>query len=103
MPLALVGAGNGFIRQPFLYAGFWYGLLGGLLALLLLQLCLLYLRGPLGRLLDSYGTGFDLSGPGVVAWAGLLLASGVLGLAGAWLSVGRHLRALRIGGSLGRR
>ena len=23
--LSLVGAGNGFIRQPFLYSGFWYG------------------------------------------------------------------------------
>jgi cell division transport system permease protein len=26
--LSLVGAGGSFIRQPFLYSGLWYGLLG---------------------------------------------------------------------------
>ena len=29
--LALVGAGKSFIRQPFLYSGFWYGIMGCLL------------------------------------------------------------------------
>ena len=29
----LIGASNAFVRRPFLYSGFWYGLSGGLLAL----------------------------------------------------------------------
>ena len=31
----LIGASNAFVRRPFLWTGFWYGLLGGLMALLL--------------------------------------------------------------------
>jgi cell division transport system permease protein len=34
----LVGATDGFIRRPFLYMGFWYGLFGGLIAWLLVNI-----------------------------------------------------------------
>ncbi len=101
--LALVGAANSFIRQPFLYSGLWYGLLGGALAFGLLQLSLLYLDGPLGRLLDTYGQGVGLHGPDVPEVVVLLAGSGLLGLAGAWIAVRRYLRMLAVGGSLGRR
>ena len=60
---ALVGAGNSFIRQPFLYSGFWYGLMGGLLAFLLVEICLFYLAAPLDRLLYAYGHGISIEGP----------------------------------------
>ncbi len=60
--LALVGAGNAFVRQPFLYTGLWYGLMGGLLAVVLLTLAMFYLSGPLGLLLETYGTVFDMRG-----------------------------------------
>jgi len=101
--LALVGATNGFIRQPFLYTGFWYGLLGGLVAMVLANLALEYLDRPFGRLLDSYGQQVTLSSPGAGETLVILLLSGLLGLLGAWISVQRYLRRLRIGGSLGRR
>ena len=100
--LSLVGAGNSFIRQPFLYSGFWYGLLGAALALLLFNLSLYYLKQPLERLLDSYGNTFTVRNLG---WAGafaVLLAGGFLGLAGAWISVRRYLRQLKDGGLPGR-
>jgi len=100
--LSLVGAGNGFIRQPFLYSGLWYGLLGALLALLLFNLCLYYLRQPLELLLDAYGNVFvvqNLDGKGVIL---MLFAGGLLGFCGAWVSVQRYLRELREGGMLGR-
>jgi cell division transport system permease protein len=100
---ALVGANNGFIRQPFLYSGFWYGLLGGLVAMVLANIALVYLDVPFGRLLDSYGQQVSLLGPGLRQIGAVLLACGLLGLLGAWISVQRHLRLLRVGGSLGRR
>ena len=53
--LALVGAGSSFIRQPFLYSGFWYGVLGGVVAMVLINACWCTWRGPLQRLLESYG------------------------------------------------
>jgi cell division transport system permease protein len=94
--LLMVGAGNGFIRQPFLYLGFWYGLLGALLALLLLALCLLYLSRPLGRLLEAYGSNVAIGGPGGCKVLLVLLCGGLLGLLGAWLAVQRYLRQFRL-------
>jgi cell division transport system permease protein len=94
--LHLVGAPNGFIRLPFLFAGFWYGVLGAVLALSLLSVALLYLSAPAERLLDAYGNSLRLEGPGLVDTAGLLAAGGLLGLAGSWVAVGRHLRRFRL-------
>ena len=90
----LLGATDAFVRRPFLYIGFWYGALGGALALLLVVAGLLLLRGPLARLLQLYGT--DFSGFGVTPGTALaVLGAGlVCGCAGAWLAVGRHLSAI---------
>jgi len=100
--LSLVGAGNGFIRQPFLYSGFWYGLLGALLSLALFNLSLYYLRQPLERLLEAYGNSFVVQNIGVAGVLMILLAGGVLGLVGAWIAVQRYLRQIREHGRLGR-
>lgn len=100
--LGLVGAGNDFIRQPFLYAGFWYGLLGACMALLLLTLSLFYLQQPLERLLDAYGNRFAVQGLSGTDVLYVLLAGGGLGFLGAWISVQRYLRQLRVSGRLGR-
>lgn len=100
--LALVGAGNAFVRQPFLYTGLWYGLMGGLLAVLLLGLTMLYLGGPLGLLLETYGTVFNLRGLGFSNTLWVLLCGSFLGWLGAWVSVQRYLRRLRVGERLGR-
>ncbi len=100
--LALVGAGNAFVRQPFLYTGLWYGLMGGLLAVLLLGLTMLYLARPLGLLLETYGTVFSLRGLGGYNTLWVLLGGGFLGWLGAWVSVQRYLQRLKVGGRLGR-
>jgi len=100
--LALVGAGNAFVRQPFLYTGLWYGLMGGLLAVLLLGLMMLYLGRPLGLLLETYGTVFSLRGLGGSNTLWVLSGGGFLGWSGAWISVQRYLRQLKVGGQLGR-
>ena len=100
--LALVGAGNAFVRQPFLYSGLWYGLMGGVLAVLLLWLTMFYLGRPLGLLLETYGTVFSLRGLGVNNTLWVLLSGGFLGWLGAWIAVQRYLRLLKVGGRLGR-
>jgi cell division transport system permease protein len=94
--LHLVGASNGFVRQPFLYLGFFYGLLGALLALILLSLCMVYLAQPLQRLLAAYGNAFEVSGLGALGGLLVLLGGGLLGLLGAWVSVQRYLRQFRL-------
>lgn len=95
--MKLVGAPDAFIRRPFLYSGFWYGLGGGLLAWLLLSLCLIALAGPVRELAGLYGSNAQLQGLG--ARGSLLLVS--LGVALGWLgsavTVNHRLRAIEPG------
>ena len=100
--MSMVGASNDFIRQPFLYSGFWYGLLGALLALVLLSAAMLYLQGPLERLLEAYGNQYSLKGLGMRRGGVVVLLGALLGFAGAWLAVQRHLRLLAHGRRIGR-
>lgn len=91
----LLGATDAFVRRPFLYLGFWFGLFGGLLALVLLGVGLLILSGPLGRLLASYAAGGSLTSLDA-GTAGLVLLGGLLiGGGGAWSAVSRHLKAIQ--------
>ncbi|MEM7053685.1 MAG: ABC transporter permease, partial [Pseudomonadota bacterium] len=59
--MALVGATPAYIRRPFLYSGLWMGLLGALLAWLLLLLGLELLRGPMQALAMTYGSPAELA------------------------------------------
>lgn len=92
--IKLIGGTDAFIRRPFLYEGCWYGLAGGVLALLLVEIALLLLRGPAAALAATYGSTLRIHGLELVD-AGLLLGCSVLlGLVGSWLAVGRHLRQI---------
>jgi cell division transport system permease protein len=87
----LVGGTNAWVRRPFLYTGLWYGMIGGLLAWLLLILCWLLLRGPVVEMAQLYGSSFSLKPLSAVAALVLLGAAMLLGWLGAWWSVSRHL------------
>jgi cell division transport system permease protein len=91
----LLGATDAFVRRPFLYAGFWYGLSGGLFALVVVAIGLLLLGGPVERLSTLYGGSYQLLGldpPGGLA----VVCGGLLaGLGGAWVAVARHLAAIQ--------
>jgi cell division transport system permease protein len=92
--MKLVGAPDAFIRRPFLYSGFWYGLGGGMLAWLLLSLCIVALAGPVHELAGLYGSDAELQGLGA---RGSLLLVG-LGVALGWLgsavTVSHRLRVI---------
>ena len=92
--IKLVGATNAFIRRPFLYCGLWYGLFGGLIAWLLVSLSLWSLQGPIVRLAGLYHSDFALSVIHLQTLVVLLGVGALLGLAGSWISVGRHLQAI---------
>ncbi|MEW8078617.1 MAG: permease-like cell division protein FtsX [Candidatus Thiodiazotropha endolucinida] len=93
----LIGATNAFIRRPFLYTGFWYGLFGGVIAWLLIAIAITLLSGPIANLAKLYESSFNLASFDIATIASLLLGSSLLGLAGAWLAVGRHLSAIEPG------
>lgn len=93
----LIGATNAFVRRPFLYTGFWYGLFGGLLAWLLVSLGLSVLSGPTQRLAGLYQSEFTLSYLSFSAGLLVVLLSIALGYLGSWLAVGRHLKEIEPG------
>ncbi len=87
----LIGGTDAFIRRPFLYTGLWYGLIGAVLAWLLVRGAFLLLDGPVARLAGLYQSGFLLTPPGPGDSLALLATGALLGWAGSWLAVGRHL------------
>lgn len=89
--MKLVGAPDSFIRRPFLYAGFWHGLLGGVLAWILVTAGVQALAGPASTLAAAYGSQFQLSGLPARDGLSLIAAGIVLGWAGAFVTVGRRL------------
>ena len=89
--IKLVGGTDAFVRRPFLYLGFWYGLGGAVIAFILVQASLLFLSGPVETLAQSYRDDFALQGPGFFGNLLFLLAGSMLGVAGSVLSVSRHL------------
>jgi cell division transport system permease protein len=90
----LVGGSDGFIRRPFLYLGFWYGLAGAVAAAVIVAAALLALEPPVRAVAALYGSGFQLVGLPLRDTAILVAGGAVLGWAGAWLATARHLKAI---------
>lgn len=92
---SLVGATEAYVRRPFLYSGFWYGLSGGIVALLLLIAGYYSAIEPISNLLALYQTDFQLQGLTFGSALGVIATGIGLGVLGAWLAVGQHLLELR--------
>ncbi|MCP4489442.1 MAG: ABC transporter permease [Gammaproteobacteria bacterium] len=90
----LIGATNAFIRRPFLYGGFWYGLLGGLTSWVIVEIGYLAISGPLGRLNLLYQSNLIFVTFSLHDFIILLSSSTLLGLAGSWIAVARHLNKI---------
>ena len=92
--MKLIGGTDAFIRRPFLYTGFWYGLFGGIIAWLLVSFTLLSISHPIEKLTTLYQNQFELNNMSFLTILILLGSSILLGLAGSWFAVGRHLREI---------
>jgi len=88
----LLGATDAFIRRPFYYFGALQGLAGGLVAWGTVLIAALLLRGPVADLAYLYGIEFALHILPLSDSALLFGLAALLGWAGAWLSLSRHLR-----------
>jgi cell division transport system permease protein len=89
--LQWIGATKTFIRRPFLYAGIFYGFLGGIIAWLLVAAALWEIDHPIKELTQLYGNYFVLQGITLKITLYLLMMSMALGLLGAWLAVSQHV------------
>ena len=88
----LLGATNGTIKRPFYYYGALLGLLGGGAALAIVFGALLVLNRSVAEFAQLYASDFRLLPLPPADQASILAFAAALGLAGAWLSVSRHLR-----------
>ena len=94
--LMLIGATERQMRRPFLYFGAFYGLGGGLIAAMLISLCLVIVEAPLSSLIGSYSQELDLVGFDPLFLGSLLVIGGVLGVLGALMAATSRLRDLEI-------
>ena len=92
--MKLIGGTDAFIRRPFLYTGFWYGLFGGMIAWFLVSFALLSISSPIEKLTTLYQNQFELNNMSFITTLILLGISILLGLFGSWFAVGRHLREI---------
>lgn len=92
--MKLVGASDGFARRPFLYSGVWYGLGGGLIAIILVAVAAAVLAKPVDSLAALYGSPFHLQGLKFVAAAQVLGLAVALAWLGSWLAATRHIRGI---------
>ncbi len=90
----LIGATDAFIRRPFLYGGIWYGLFGGIVSWLIVEIGYLAISGPLERLNLLYQSELALVTFSLRDFVILISSSTLLGLAGSWIAVARHLKQI---------
>ena len=85
--MRLIGANNSFVRRPFVYTGLLYGIFGGLVAWLILDFFLVYLRQPLQDLLNLYMNQASVSELDFQTLIILTMIGAVFGLIGSLISV----------------
>jgi len=90
----LIGASNAFVRRPFLWTGFWYGLIGGGFALLLVHYGLYLLKGPATRLAGLYQGNISVTSLSLNESAAILGIAVFLGLFASWVTAARHMRRI---------
>ena len=90
----LIGASNAFVRRPFLWTGFWYGLLGGLMALALVYYGLFLLQGPVSRLAGLYQGDISIAAMSFQEAMAIIGVGVFLGLFGSWFTAARHMRRI---------
>ncbi len=90
--IKLVGGSDGFVILPFLYSGFWYGLLGGLLAWLMTAGLWFLVAGSANAVATLYQSTFQMNFPDLLTFIVLVSGSALLGVVGAFATTWRQLR-----------
>ena len=91
----LVGATHSFIQRPFLYTGFWLGLLSGLVAWVLVTLMMVILQNPIERLSILYNGAFNVRYLGLSDTLSLLMIASMLGVIGSWIVLRQQLKQIK--------
>ena len=92
--IKLVGGTNGFIARPFLYAGFLYGLFGGLVACGLQAAVVVSFSSSLQDLAGLYDASFEPAGLGLGSRFVLVATGASVGWLAALITSRRHIAVI---------
>lgn len=92
--IKLIGGTNSFIRRPFLYTGFWYGIFGGFIAWLILLIVFYLLDSPVNNLAGLYGSQFTLQWYTLLSFFILPFLGALLGIIGAGFTVHQQIKEI---------
>jgi cell division transport system permease protein len=92
----LIGATNSFIRMPFLYAGVLYGLLGGLLSVLMIAGIIQTFNYSVMEISKLYSSDFSLNLLNINLYVTIVGLAITIGWVGSYLAVTRAISAIKI-------
>lgn len=90
----LMGATSSFIRTPFLYAGIFYGLFGGLLAVLMITGVVQMFNYSVAQISSLYSSDFSLALFNEKLFAAIIIIAIVIGWLGAYLASSRAITSI---------
>ncbi len=91
--IRLVGGTDAYVRRPFLYPGFWLGLLGAGVAVLIVKISGLIIGSSVQKLMTVYASDIQLASLPAGLVVLILVLGGLFGAGGAWIAVRQRLRA----------
>jgi len=90
----LIGATDQFLRRPFLYSGFIYGLGGGLTAALSLKLIVIFLNQTVVEVEALYGAQFIIVDLTLVQYLSIVGSSILIAVAASFISINQSIKKL---------
>ena len=92
----LIGATNSFIRTPFLYAGAFYGLFGGILAILMIAGMIQTFNYSVLEISRLYSSDFSLALFNADLYLTVIGSAAIIGWIGSYFAVTRAINAIKI-------
>ena len=91
--IKLVGASDTYVRRPFLYSGFWLGLFGSVVALIIVTICSWLVQQSTTKLSALFGSDFQLTSLSIGLAGLIILCASLLGIGAAWVAVTHKLKS----------
>lgn len=92
----LIGATNSFIRTPFLYAGVFYGLFGGILAILMITGMIQTFNHSVLEISRLYSSDFSLALFNADLYLTVIGSAAIIGWIGSYFAVTRAINVIKI-------
>ena len=88
----LIGATNQFLRRPFLYSGFIFGLGGGLTAAIALKLIVIFLNQTVAEVEALYGAQFVIIDLSLIQYLLIIGSSILIAISASFISVNQSIK-----------